>query len=1037
MAAPQGPPKIPGYEILAPVGKGGMGTVFKARQLSMDRPVAVKLLSPKLAKNRGFIDQFVREARATAKLAHPNIILGIDAGEVDGQYYFVMEFVEGRPLKAIMKERGALPEREALGIARQVAEALDHAYRNAIVHRDVKPGNIMVTPDGTAKVCDMGLAARPGESGDALSGTPYYMSPEQTLASADLDVRTDLYSLGATLFHMVTGKPPFDAERAEQIIEMHRRTPPPNPRDVKPDVSRRTAELILKLMEKDRMNRHQTPRELSKDIAAAIEVLERGPQKPRRSVAERYAKRGSLVPLVVLFLLLTVSVFAYVFRDKWIPYLKGKFQSAPSPVAPQTPQLRPEDAERELQALRDRAASDVDFAKSREIDAALDAFVRTYGPVWRGPASEVRRAYREALDAYVPPGWRGARARAATAAAAGKWGEAWWLYRQFPAAFAQTTRAGREAAEAAAEAGRHVEIQFSHDADEFTRLMDAHRFDDADAALERMAAYAAEEMLRGVDLRRAELASARDAQRRAWEARLNEEVGSLDAEVRLLLSQRKTADAARRVSRFLAEDRPADARAQLRDSRVDYERVARAVSSGDWPGLVATCERGLADISDVSDVTPAQGALLLLRNAAEIECLLAELDGALGGWKAATFSVNGWGVTPAVGSNPSAELPVAALRKGLRSDLPTPVVEAILLRHLRPDPEDAREALDHSGRRLGQLGLFCFYSGRAEDFARSRELLGAAAERGYPGAALYTIDVVALRRGREASRLSALWANVGALKADGRWTEAQRAVEELLASADVPFVAERRDEIERELESVVPKADVMRTLERRLKGRLMRYHDGLATIEYDFSRREQVEAFQVMNGARNAAGWTWDKSGWLASSGAIGSALRWSEPFEGDVVVEYVLRSLEQKNIATTLYFNPGESKHYSFYFGLDLVMGAKLDPYNTVEREHDLPRHGIAKFPLPDPAGNWQAPEFWGQWRDGLIGKPATELAMERGRAYRVRIERAAAALRLFVDGAEVAIAEDGEYASGSLVFYNDARVRISDLRITWRIDP
>jgi serine/threonine-protein kinase len=184
--------RIGGYELLATLGKGGMGVVFKARQVSMDRVVALKVLPPHLAENEAFVQRFLREARSAAKLNHPNVVQGIDVGQAEGHYYFAMEFVDGSTVKEMIKQQGRLDEKTALNIVGAVARALEHAHEHGIIHRDIKPDNIMVTRKGEVKLADLGLA-RTTEKPDTMTiegtalGTPYYMAPEQVRAQADID----------------------------------------------------------------------------------------------------------------------------------------------------------------------------------------------------------------------------------------------------------------------------------------------------------------------------------------------------------------------------------------------------------------------------------------------------------------------------------------------------------------------------------------------------------------------------------------------------------------------------------------------------------------------------------------------------------------------------------------------------------------------------------------------------------------------------------------------------------------------------------
>lgn len=265
-----------GFELLAKVGRGGMGTVYKARQLSMDRIVAVKILYPRLAQDRSFIERFKKEAQAAARLNHRHIVQGIDAGEADGYYYFAMEFVDGETVHQIITREGALEERLALSIVRDVARALSHAHRYGIVHRDVKPGNIMLTRGGVVKLCDLGLARHiedirsTGRRTGQAVGTPYYISPEQARGEIDTDIRSDIYSLGATLYRMVVGEVPFDAPTPAEILRKHIREPLPWPKTRNPRLSDHICYIIAKMMAKSPEERYQTPAEVVQDIERVL-----------------------------------------------------------------------------------------------------------------------------------------------------------------------------------------------------------------------------------------------------------------------------------------------------------------------------------------------------------------------------------------------------------------------------------------------------------------------------------------------------------------------------------------------------------------------------------------------------------------------------------------------------------------------------------------------------------------------------------------------------------------------------------------------
>ena len=262
---------IPGYELISRIGQGAMGTVYKAKQVSMDRVVAIKVLSPRYSKDRTFVERFLREARAVAKLNHENIITGIDVGEANGHHYFVMEFVDGAPVTSLMKRDGRLDEQRCLRIGLQVARALSHAHKNGIVHRDIKPENIMLTATGGAKLCDLGLAKQTKGDADVTMdgtsvGTPNYISPEQARGEDKIDIRSDIYSLGASLYHMAVGAPPFSGANPMVVMTKHVTEFAEPPKKRCPALSEGFSGLVMKMMQKRREDRPQDPEALIHDL---------------------------------------------------------------------------------------------------------------------------------------------------------------------------------------------------------------------------------------------------------------------------------------------------------------------------------------------------------------------------------------------------------------------------------------------------------------------------------------------------------------------------------------------------------------------------------------------------------------------------------------------------------------------------------------------------------------------------------------------------------------------------------------------------
>ena len=261
---------ISDFIILEEIGRGGMGIVYKAHQISLDRPAALKVLSDTYANNAEFVVGFIKEARAAAKLNHPHIVQAYAVGEDDNIFYFAMEYIDGETMKSVLKREGVIPIDQALSIIQQIAEALDYAWKEQrLIHRDIKPDNIMLTNNGRAKLADLGLARVAGELDDSESdevmGTPQYISPEH-LTGAPMDIRSDIYSLGATFFHLITGKFPFEGRSATEIARKHLEEKLRSPREINPDVPEAVCQIIMKMMAKSIKARYQDAEELVDDL---------------------------------------------------------------------------------------------------------------------------------------------------------------------------------------------------------------------------------------------------------------------------------------------------------------------------------------------------------------------------------------------------------------------------------------------------------------------------------------------------------------------------------------------------------------------------------------------------------------------------------------------------------------------------------------------------------------------------------------------------------------------------------------------------
>jgi serine/threonine-protein kinase len=268
--------QIPGYELLEKLGQGSMGMVYKARQLSMNRLVAIKVLHPRLAADPKYLERFTQEAHIAARLNHNNVVQAIDVGSIGSLNYFIMEYVQGTTIKADLEAGKIFEEQEALEIVRQIAQALEHAHRRHLVHRDIKPANIILTAEGTAKLADLGLAREMADQSRVESerglvlGTPYYIAPEQIQGGEDIDIRADIYALGATLYHMITGQPPFPGTKVDQVLRAHLKDELVPPDHVNTELSAGIGEVVEVMMAKDRAMRYQNPSTLLVDLECLL-----------------------------------------------------------------------------------------------------------------------------------------------------------------------------------------------------------------------------------------------------------------------------------------------------------------------------------------------------------------------------------------------------------------------------------------------------------------------------------------------------------------------------------------------------------------------------------------------------------------------------------------------------------------------------------------------------------------------------------------------------------------------------------------------
>lgn len=317
------PARFANFILLEQLGRGGMGAVYKAYDETLGRTVALKVMQQSIGQDRAFVDQFLQEARALAAINHPNIVQIYSYGEENGQPYIVMELVDGDRLDHIHVKHHSLDERFVLQMALQVISGLQAANAAGMTHGDIKPANILFDRAGNAKVADFGLARlngqkpKPGE----IWGTPYYVAPEVVRGQAP-NAGSDIYSLGGTLYHVLTGEPPFNGETVTDTVLLRFKEPAPDPRTLKPGISERTSAILLRMLAMDPFLRYPTFESVSKDIAAALAALLEAKNGSKKKSGSRVLG-PVLLSLVALALIGGGSWFGHaVFKAKQAERLK-------------------------------------------------------------------------------------------------------------------------------------------------------------------------------------------------------------------------------------------------------------------------------------------------------------------------------------------------------------------------------------------------------------------------------------------------------------------------------------------------------------------------------------------------------------------------------------------------------------------------------------------------------------------------------------------------------------------------------------------
>jgi len=310
------PMQLGNYRLLSTIGGGGMGMVYRAVDISLGRQVAVKLLRKDLSENKTFVDTFTREARAVAALNHPNIATLYSFGSEDGQYYLVMELVPRGSLDDMITQRKRVPEAEALDIAIQIASGLRHAHQRGLIHRDIKPGNILFSDTGIPKLVDFGLAEFHTEAKvmekEGIWGTPYYIAPEKVAGEKE-DFRSDIYSLGGTLFHALAGRAPFEANTATDVVIKHLTTAALSLKTFAPDVSDDTCRIVGRMLVKNRTARYNSYDTLIQDLQRAKHQLTtKGVHRVSKDVQQKVQKSMMQAAVIIAAVVVGIGFCAYL-----------------------------------------------------------------------------------------------------------------------------------------------------------------------------------------------------------------------------------------------------------------------------------------------------------------------------------------------------------------------------------------------------------------------------------------------------------------------------------------------------------------------------------------------------------------------------------------------------------------------------------------------------------------------------------------------------------------------------------------------------
>ncbi len=1065
MTAPpvgSGTVEIPGFQVMNEVGAGSMGTVYRAKQTSFDRIVAIKIMSAKLAQNRENVERFQREARAAAKVQHPNLVAAYDVGSHQGRPYMVMEYIEGTTGARLLRQNGKLDVGQVVDVAIQMAEGLDAAHRAGLIHRDIRAEKTLFNRDGTIKLADLGLASESRSLTGDMTMSARCLSPELAKGEKKIDIRSDLYSLGCTLFHFVTGELPYDAPSSAEMAKRHANDPVPAAKLKRPEMGDRLNAILYKLMQKRPDDRYQTPGALINDlkmlearrkpieVVAKVEAPKPEPARPataalplRRPTPAPSGGSGGMLIAVAAVLVAAVAG-GILFKDKIFP---------PAPVDPVKPppivvdDATAKKAQTEFDAIAGAVKADPGFDHIADVLRRYDGFASRYkGTTWEGKAIDARSEYVKAADVVAKVQVDETASRAGGHISAGRWRDALREYERFPARFLELPCAMEVKQQVASLTGKIAEM-YARDKSELERLVQRGDFASALEKIQFMKEYALNQSLPDLEKREMELQVMKDAATSAVEKNLNDQyLSQFEPDLRQLLGSRRWAEAAAAVVAYVTKDRSEEEKRFVLIAGVDYAALGAAVKAADWAAVMKAAETGAGD--PWTPLTASLGSRLLLdlRNAATLEIFRVQVEAGLeiafkrkDKEKVELEGQPGERCFFDVRTN-KRYLVVDGKRTTEFEDVWKDVapLDHVMLafRSLDEDRDKAGAKARGDGVQLLRAVLYLYFHPAGDKYLPQEEsYLRIAISAGAKGARIYDSNIATLKKKQAEHAFQRDFDQAKKLVELRKWDEAKRVIERLLAEKSSAFINEHRAELDQLGAKVAEATKVEREFEAVYHGRVESLDGGRLRVTYDFETKNQMQAFESLEPDPKVKGkWTHDR-------GAIGSsgdqcAMRWRPIVKGDVEVEYELTPIDEpQNVAVDLYWSAASSKHYSVVFGFDIIFG-KEDPKNTVEDNHEMPRTCILKYPLGvrpnDESYIFDA--YWENIKKRQVGKAQGSWKLDKNKKAKVKVVRAGKRIAMLLDGTPMWEGEDGDYNEGSVLFYADSRARIDNLSITFK---